>query len=42
MLDPKQYTGRAGKQVEEYFEEIVKPIIVRYQSSSQGVSELSV
>ena len=41
MLDANKYTGRAGKQVEEYLKEIVKPIIERYESSSKGVSELS-
>lgn len=36
MLDPSQYTGRAGKQVEEYLRDVVAPITERYKTDSEN------
>ena len=41
MLDPAQYTGRAGKQVEEFVEQVVKNILDQYKDALDAKSELT-
>ncbi len=42
MLDPSHYTGRSGKQVEEFVNSEVTAIIERYKENLGEKSELSV
>ncbi len=42
MLDPKLYTGRSGKQVEEFVALQVAPIVERYKQKFTQKSELTV
>ncbi len=42
MLNPREFIGRCDKQVEEFLEQVVRPILEKYQADLSGSSVLAI